>query len=60
MLPVDFFTPALHDVKTRDRNFEEGEEVYAQNFGSGEKWIPAKVVKVLGPRSCKVRQTCVA
>ena len=43
-----------HDVKTRDRNFEEGEEVYAQNFGSGEKWVPAKVVKVLGPRSCEV------
>ena len=43
-----------HDVKTRDRNFEEGEEVYAQNFGSGEKWVPAKVVEVLGPRSCEV------
>ena len=33
---------------------EEGEEVYAQNFGSGEKWIPARVIKVLGPHSVKV------
>ena len=28
--------------------------MYAQNFGSGEKWVPAKVVKVLGPHSCQV------
>lgn len=43
-----------HDMGTKDRQLKEGEEVYAQNFGPGEKWLPATVVKVHGPRVFEV------
>ena len=38
-----------HDMHTRQRSFQVGEEVYALNHRGMPKWIPGKVTAVLGP-----------
>ena len=38
-----------HDSRCKDRQFSEGERVYAKNFGSGEKWLSGKIVRKKGP-----------
>ena len=32
-----------------------GNNVYAKNFQAGDKWFPGKIVKVLDPRSYKIK-----
>ena len=44
-----------HDGSSRVNTFEKGETVYAQNFGTGSKWIPAVVQEVTGPVSFLVK-----
>ena len=44
-----------HDVHTRVRSFQVGEEVYALNHRGMPKWIPGKVTAVLGPLTLIVR-----
>ena len=38
-----------HDVHTRQRSFQVGEEVYVLNHRGMPKWIPGKVTAVRGP-----------
>ena len=38
-----------HDMHTRQRSFQVGEEVYVLNHRGMPKWIPGKVTAVLGP-----------
>ena len=38
-----------HDKHAVPRTFHTGDLVYAQNFGSGNTWLPARVVEVMGP-----------
>ena len=37
-----------HDCRAVNRTFNIGEKVYTRNYGQGEKWLPAKVIKKLG------------
>ena len=41
-----------HSVR---KNFQEGDAVFARNYGSGNSWVPAMVEKVTGPVSLTVR-----
>lgn len=44
-----------HDRSSRRMYFSKGETVYAQNFGTGQKWMPAVVQEVTGPVSFLVK-----
>ena len=44
----------LHDRTAQQRNFTQGQAVYARNFREGERWIPGHVVEVTGPVSYNV------
>ena len=44
-----------HDSSSRRMYFSKGETVYAQNFGTGQKWMPAVVQEVTGPVSFPVK-----
>ena len=44
-----------HDRACRSMFFAKGETVYAQNFGTGQKWVPAVVQEVTGPVSFLVK-----
>lgn len=44
-----------HDSLSRQMYFSKGETVYAQNFGTGQKWMPAVVQEVTGPVSFLVK-----
>ena len=44
-----------HDKSARRMGFMKGDTVYAQNFGTGQKWIPAVVQEVTGPVSFLVK-----
>ena len=45
-----------HDTSHTDRKFEEGDEVYVEDFSAtAEKWVPGIVCKVTGPLSYHVR-----
>ena len=44
-----------HDSSSRWMYFSIGETVYAQNFGTGQKWMPAVVQEVTGPVSFLVK-----
>ena len=45
-----------HDTSRTDRKFQEGDEVYAEDFSaSNEKWIPGVVQKVTGPLSYHIQ-----
>ena len=46
---------AAHDQHSTVRTFKVGDAVYARNFGPGPKWLPAGIVEVTGPLSCKVK-----
>ena len=37
-----------HDKRSRFREFNIGDSVYAKNYGSGPGWLPGKVVEVVG------------
>ena len=45
-----------HDQHAKRREFEVGDMVYARNFAPGDKWLPGKVTKVLGPVSYTMRR----
>lgn len=38
-----------------ERLFAQGDLIYVRNFGSGNKWIPAEICEVLGPRNYQVK-----
>ena len=40
-----------HDRTAQQRNFMQGQAVYARNFREGERWIPGHIVEVTGPVS---------
>ena len=42
------------DRRCRPRHLEEGESVFAKNYGSGEKWLPGTIVSKKGPVSFEV------
>lgn len=44
-----------HDNSRPERFFSMNEPVLAWNFQTGDKWLPGKVVHVLGPRSLQVK-----
>ena len=45
-----------HDTSLKDRTFQEGDEVYAEDFSARtEKWVPGVVHKVTGPLSYHIR-----
>ena len=44
----------LHDRTAQQRNFTQGQAVYARNFREGERWIPGYVVEVTGPVSYNI------
>ena len=45
-----------HDTSRTDRKFQEGDEVYAEDFSaSNEKWIPGVIQKVTGPLSYHIQ-----
>ncbi|MCG8621136.1 MAG: DDE-type integrase/transposase/recombinase [Proteobacteria bacterium] len=44
-----------HDSTARRMQFSKGETVYAQNFGTGQKWMPAIFQDVTGPVSFLVK-----
>ena len=46
---------ARHDVRAKPRTFNEGDIVFAKNYGSGDRWLAGKVVKVAGPVSFHVK-----
>ena len=46
---------AKHDSTAKARVFQLGDKVYVKNFGSGQSWLPAEVVKITGPVSFHVR-----
>ena len=37
-----------HDRRAVNRTFNIGEKVNAKNYGQGEKWLPAKIIKKTG------------
>ena len=48
----------IQDVQTiilQKKNFQEGDAVFARNYGSGNSWLPAIVEKITGPVSLTVR-----
>ena len=45
-----------HNTSRTDRKFQEGDEVYAEDFSaSNEKWIPGVIQKVTGPLSYHIQ-----
>ena len=44
-----------HDSSARKRNLAKGDTVFAQNFGTGSRWLPAVIQEVTGPVSFLVR-----
>ena len=46
---------SAHDNKQSERCFKVSDTVLVRNFQKGEKWLPGKVEKVLGPRSYLVK-----
>ena len=46
---------ARHDVRAKPRTFNEGDIVFAKNYGSGDRWLSGKIVKVTGPVSFRVK-----
>ena len=44
-----------HDRSSRLTYFVKGETVYVQNFGTGQRWMPAVVQEVTGPVSFLVK-----
>lgn len=46
-----------HDRPCRFTQFVKGETVYAQKFGTGQRWMPAVIQEVTGPVSFLVKLT---
>ena len=46
---------ARHDVRAKPRTFNEGDIVFAKNYGSGDRWLSGKIVKMTGPVSFHVK-----
>lgn len=44
-----------HDSSARGTSFSKGETVYVQNFGTGQRWMPATIQEVTGPVSFLVK-----
>lgn len=44
-----------HDSSAKQRAFQKGDSVYAQNFGTGSKWVSAVIQEVAGPVSFLVK-----
>ena len=44
----------LHGRTAQQRDFTQGQAVYARNFREGERWIPEHIVEVMGPVSYNV------
>ena len=44
-----------HDVHSRDREFDIGEQVLARNLREGPKWLPGTIVERTGPVSYRVQ-----
>ena len=49
-MEAQYFTDAKKDLTSIQGGnvFEQGQAVFARNYGRGEEWIPEKVEKVLG------------
>ena len=44
-----------HDKRSKERTFEEDDQVYVRNFSNGPKWLPGKISAVLGSRHFEVK-----
>ena len=44
-----------HDLRSRERNFETGDDVFVRNYHHGDKWLPGTVEQKTGPVSYRVR-----
>ena len=44
-----------HDLRSRERNFEAGDDVFVRNYHHGDKWLPGTVEQKTGPVSYRVR-----
>ena len=44
-----------HDKRSKERTFEEDDQVYIRNFSNGPKWLPGKISTVLGSRHFEVK-----
>ena len=46
-----------HDLRSRERNFETGENVFVRNYHHGDKWLPGVIEQKTGPVSYRVKLT---
>ena len=46
-----------HDLRSRERSFEVGDDVFVRNYLHGDKWLPGIIQQKTGPVSYRVRFT---
>ena len=46
-----------HDLRAKERCFDEGRKVYVKNYRGGQRWLPGSIEKVTGPLSFHVKLT---
>ena len=46
---------ARHDKKARVRTFRINDNVFVKNFIAGRRWLPGKIIEVLGPVTYRVQ-----
>ena len=44
-----------HDLRSRERNFGVGDDVFVRNYHHGNKWLPGVIQQKTGPVSYRVR-----
>ena len=44
-----------HDLRSRERNFGVGDDVFVRNYHHGDKWLPGVIQQKTGPVSYRVR-----
>ena len=46
-----------HDLRSRERNFEVGDNVFVRNYHHGDKWLPSVIQQKTGLVSYRVKLT---
>ena len=44
-----------HDKRARSRSFSVGDRVFVRNFSAGDRWLPGRIVSLVGPVSFHVQ-----